>query len=159
MTDQSVGVGDKAPDFTLDSASGPVTLSAYRGDKVVVLYFYPKDDTYGCTKEACAFRDSFEDFVDAGAEVIGVSSDSVASHESFAGKHRLPFTLVADPGGAVRREFGVPSTLGMLPGRVTYVIDREGVVRHVFNSQMRIGDHVGRALDVVRRLTADSNAD
>ena len=158
MADRSVGVGDSAPDFTLDSGSGPVALSAYRGDKVVVLYFYPKDDSYGCTKEACAFRDSFEDFVDAGAEVIGVSSDSVASHESFAGKHRLPFTLVADPGGAVRRQFGVPSTLGMLPGRVTYVIDREGVVRHVFNSQMRIGDHVGQALDVVRRLTADSNA-
>jgi thioredoxin-dependent peroxiredoxin len=159
MADRLIGVGDSAPDFTLDSGSGPVTLSAYRGDKVVVLYFYPKDDSYGCTRQACAFRDSFEDFVDAGAEVIGVSSDSVASHESFAGKHRLPFTLVADPGGAVRKQFGVPSTLGMLPGRVTYVIDRDGVVRHVFNSQMRIGDHVGQALDVVRRLTADSNAD
>jgi thioredoxin-dependent peroxiredoxin len=159
MADRSIGVGDSAPDFTLDSGSGPVTLSAYQGHKVVVLYFYPKDDSFGCTREACAFRDAFEDFVEAGAEVIGVSSDSVASHESFAGRHRLPFTLVADPGGVIRRQYGVPSTLGVLPGRVTYVIDRDGVVRHVFNSQLRFGDHVEQALTVVRRLTADSNRD
>jgi peroxiredoxin Q/BCP len=150
----AIRVGDPAPDFTLNTQAGtPVTLSAYRGDKVVVLFFYPRDDSFGCTREACAFRDSFSDFVDAGAEVIGVSSDSVDSHGRFASKHNLPFQLAADPGGTVRAAYGVPSTLGVLPGRVTYVIDREGVVRHVFSSQVQFGTHVEQALDVVRRLS------
>lgn len=150
---RSIAVGDVAPDFTLDTQDGtPVTLSGYRGDKVVVLFFYPKDDSYGCTREACAFRDAFEDFVEAGAEVVGISSGSVASHEQFATRHKLPFRLVADPGGQVRKEFGVPGTLGLWPGRVTYVIDREGVVRHVFSSQTQFGGHVERALEMVRTL-------
>ena len=127
-----VAVGDRAPDFTLADAEGkPVSLADFRGKRAVVLYFYPKDDTPGCTKEACSFRDSYEEFTQAGAEVIGVSSDSGSSHQGFAKKHRLPFTLLSDPGGAVRKKYGVPATLGLLPGRVTFVIDREGVVRHV----------------------------
>src|SRR5215467_3656989 len=137
---QSVGVGDKAPDFTLPSQSGEqVRLYDRIGQRVVVLYFYPKDNTSGCTAEACAFRDSYEVFTDAGAEVIGVSSDSVESHAGFAGHHKLPFTLLSDEGGKVRKSYGVPATLGLLPGRVTYVIDRDGVVRHVLNSQVQIG--------------------
>jgi peroxiredoxin Q/BCP len=152
---RSIGVGDPAPDFTLDTPGGPaVTLSSYRGDNVVVLFFYPKDDTYGCTREACAFRDAFEDFVEAGAEVIGISSDSVASHEQFATRHRLPFQLVADAGGQVRRAYGVADTLGLWPGRVTFVIDREGVVRHVFSSQTQFGGHVEQALRMVRTLAS-----
>ena len=127
--------GQSAPDFALPDASGrTVRLSDFRGQKVVVLYFYPKDDTPGCTRESCAFRDQYEDFTEAGGEVIGVSSDSGASHQRFAEKHRLPFTLLTDAGGEVRRRYGVPATMGLLPGRVTFVIDREGVVRHVFNS-------------------------
>jgi peroxiredoxin Q/BCP len=157
MATRSVGVGDIAPDFTLNTQDGrPVTLSGYRGDKVVVLFFYPKDDSYGCTREACAFRDAFEDFVDAGAEVIGISSDSVASHGQFATKHQLPFQLVADAGGKVRKDFGVAGTLGILPGRVTYVIDRDGVVQHVFSSQTQFGGHVERALETVRKLAASA---
>ena len=111
---------------------------------MVVLYFYPKDNTSGCTAEACAFRDSYETFTDAGAEVIGVSSDSADKHAGFASKHRLPFTLLADQGGRVRKAYGVPAALGFLPGRVTYVIDRTGTVRHVFNSMTNIDGHVKR---------------
>ena len=146
--------GQPAPGFTLKDASGkPWSLEQLRASGPVVLFFYPRDDSFGCTREACAFRDSFSDFVDAGAEVIGVSSDSVDSHGRFASKHNLPFQLAADPGGTVRAAYGVPSTLGVLPGRVTYVIDREGVVRHVFSSQVQFGTHVEQALDVVRRLS------
>jgi thioredoxin-dependent peroxiredoxin len=153
---RGIRVGDTAPDFTLPSQSGdPVRLGDRLGDRVVVLYFYPKDETPGCTAEACAFRDSHEAFADAGAEVIGISSDSAGRHASFAGRHNLPFTLLSDQGGAVRKSYGVPAVLGVLPGRVTYVIDRAGTVRHVFNSMTNIGQHVSDALDVVRRLQAE----
>jgi thioredoxin-dependent peroxiredoxin len=152
-------VGDKAPDFTLPAQDGePVRLSDRLGQRVVVLYFYPKDETSGCTAEACAFRDSFEVFTDAGAEVIGVSSDSVDKHAAFADHHKLPFTLLADDKGQVRKLYGVPSILGMVPGRVTYVIDRTGVVRQVFNSMTNIGRHVNDALAMVKQLQAGQPA-
>ena len=150
---RGIGVGDKAPDFTLSSQSGEqVRLHDRIGQHVVVLYFYPKDETSGCTREACAFRDSHEVFTDAGAEVIGVSSDSAEKHAAFAAHHTLPFTLLSDKSGKVRKEYGVPATLGLIPGRVTYVIDRGGTVRHVFNSMMNIDRHVKDALAVVRQL-------
>jgi peroxiredoxin Q/BCP len=153
---RGVQAGDKAPDFTLPSQSGDqVRLSDRLGERVVVLYFYPKDETIGCTREACAFRDSYEVFAEAGAEVIGVSSDSVKSHAGFAGHHKLPFTLLSDEGGQVRKSYGVPATMGLLPGRVTYVIDRAGVVRHVVNSQVLIGRHIDAALAMVRELQAE----
>jgi thioredoxin-dependent peroxiredoxin len=151
-----IQVGSKAPDFTLPSQSGaPVRLQDRLGERVIVLYFYPRDDTRGCTAEACAFRDSHEVFADAGAEVIGISSDSVDRHAAFAGKHDLPFTLLSDKGGQVRKSYGVPAVLGVLPGRVTYVIDREGSVRHVFSSMTNIGQHVSDALETVRQLQAE----
>ena len=154
-----VQVGDKAPDFTLVSQSGEqVRLSDRLADRVVVLYFYPKDETRGCTAEACAFRDSHEVFAEAGAEVIGVSSDSAGKHAAFADHHGLPFTLLSDEGGRVRKSYGVPAVLGLIPGRVTYVIDRSGTVRHVFNSMTNIGQHVGDALAVVRELQAETPA-
>jgi peroxiredoxin Q/BCP len=154
-----IQVGDKAPDFTLPSQSGDeVRLFDRLGERVVVLYFYPKDNTSGCTAEACAFRDSYETFTDAGAEVIGVSSDSADKHAAFAGHHNLPFTLVADKGGRVRKSYGVPSVLGVIPGRVTYVIDRTGTVRHVFSSMTNIGQHVNDALEMVRQLQAEQAA-
>ncbi len=150
----AVDVGQKAPEFDLPDAQGKrVRLADFRGSRSVVLYFYPKDDTPGCTKEACSFRDSYEAFKEAGAEVIGVSSDSAATHGRFAAKHRLPFTLLADTDGKVRKAYGVPATLGLLPGRVTFVIDREGVVRHVFNSQLQATRHVQEALQTLKRLT------
>jgi peroxiredoxin Q/BCP len=156
---RGIQVGDKAPDFTLPSQSGDeVRLFDQLGERVVVLYFYPKDNTSGCTAEACAFRDSYETFTDVGAEVIGVSSDSADKHAAFAGQHNLPFTLVADKGGQVRKSYGVPSVLGVIPGRVTYVIDRTGTVRHVFSSMTNIGQHVNDALEMVRQLQAEQAA-
>ena len=153
---RGIEVGDKAPDFTLPSQSGEqVRLQDRLGDQVVVLYFYPKDNTSGCTAEACAFRDSHETFTDAGAEVIGVSSDSADQHAAFAGRHNLPFTLLSDRGGRVRKSYGVPSVLGVIPGRVTYVIDRTGTVRLVFSSMTNIDQHVNDALEVVRKLQAE----
>ena len=146
-------VGDPAPEFELPAQTGEtIRLSDYRGKRVVVLYFYPKDETPGCTAEACAFRDSYEVFTDAGAEVIGVSSDSLASHERFGAAHRVPFVLLSDEGGRVRKRYGAKSSFG-LPGRVTYVIDRDGIVRHMFSSMTNIGGHVEGALAVVRELT------
>ena len=109
-------------------------MAEFRGNKTVVLFFYPKNGTAVCTKEACSFRDAYEDFFQAGAVVIGVSSDSLESHQAFASGHRLPFLLVADTDGRLRKAFGVRKTLGFLPGRVTYVIDKAGVVRHIFSA-------------------------
>ncbi len=150
-----VSVGDTAPDFTLPSQSGEsVSLKDFIGKKSVVLYFYPKDDTPGCTTEACAFRDSYEVFKDAGAEVIGVSDDSPDSHQKFAAKHRLPFILLSDSGKQLRKLYGVPSTLGLLPGRVTYVIDKTGVVRHIFNSQLNFKGHIEESLKTLQELQA-----
>jgi peroxiredoxin Q/BCP len=151
----TLAVGDKSPDFTLPSSSGGmVTLSELTQSKkrTVVVFFYPKDDTPGCTAEACGFRDRYEDFARAGAEVIGISSDSAVSHRRFIGNHKLPMTLLTDADGTVREAFGVRPTLGILPGRATFVLDRDGVVRHVFVSQLRITSHVQQALEVVRRL-------
>lgn len=143
----AVQVGDTAPDFTLISQAGkPVSLKDFSGQKCVVLYFYPKDDTPGCTKESCAFRDSYEDFKNAGAEVIGVSGDSSESHAQFANKYQLPFILLADTGNKLRKLYGVPSTLGLLPGRVTYIIDKQGIVQYIFNSQLNFKGHVEESL-------------
>ncbi|WP_329135369.1 peroxiredoxin [Streptomyces sp. NBC_01476] len=148
----SLQVGDKAPDFTLPDQSGkPVGLSEKLAQKVVVLYFYPKDNTRGCTAEACSFRDSYESFTDAGAEVIGVSSDSVESHQQFAGRNDLPFILLADTDKAVRKQYGA-TTLGLVPGRITFVIDQEGVIRHTFSSLTNFDGHVQEALAVVKQL-------
>ena len=156
---RGIQAGDKAPDFTLPAQNGaPVKLSDRLAQRVVVLYFYPKDETSGCTAEACAFRDSFEVFTDAGAEVIGISSDSVEKHASFVSHHNLPFTLVSDKGGQVRKSYGVKSALGVIPGRVTYVIDQAGIVRQVFSSMTNIGGHVGDALEMVKKIQAEQPA-
>lgn len=143
--------GETAPDFTKTAHTGDeITLSSFRNDKNVVLYFYPKDETPGCTAEACSFRDHFQDFVDAGAVVIGVSQDSNEKHRAFAEHHRLPFILVSDSDKTLQKAYGVPRTLGLLPGRVTFVIDKEGVVRHTFNSQLNAKKHVSEALKMVK---------
>jgi thioredoxin-dependent peroxiredoxin len=146
-------VGDKAPDFTLPKASGePVSLLDFHGRADVVLFFYPRDNSPVCTAQACSFRDSYEVFHDAGAEVIGISTDSVESHERFAARFRLPFTLLSDKGGLVRQRYRVPKTLGLFPGRSTYLIDQEGIVRHIFSSQFLPAKHVTEALSVLKRL-------
>jgi peroxiredoxin Q/BCP len=151
----SIGVGEPAPDFTLPTGGGGVfRLSDLRGRRAVVLYFYPKDETQGCTAEACAFRDSYDVFAKAGAEVVGVSGDSVDAHRAFAAHHRLPFVLVSDRDGELRKRYGVSRWLGILGGRVTFVIDRDGVVRHVFDSQLQATRHVDEALATVRGWSA-----
>ncbi len=148
-----IGVGDTVPNFTLPTHSDEdFTLSSLLGKSNIVLFFYPKDESPGCTAEVCAFRDSFEVFKDAGATVIGVSSDSVESHKKFVEKHRLPFMLLSDKGGAVRKLYGVPASMGIFDGRVTYVIDKQGVVRHMFSSQLNINAHINEALETLKNL-------
>jgi peroxiredoxin Q/BCP len=148
-----LAVGDRAPDFALTASTGErVALAPLLARGPVVIFFYPKDDTPGCTVEACAFRDNYAAFVEAGAVVVGISSDSVDSHDRFASKHDLPMTLLSDPGGKVRAAFGVRASLGLFPGRATFVLDTKGVVRHVFVSQFRMEAHAREALAVVREL-------
>lgn len=150
-----IDVGDAAPDLALSTQDNErIALTDYQGKQAVVVFFYPRDGTPVCTREVCAFRDAYEDFVEAGAAVIGISGDSAARHQVFASNHRLPFVLVSDSDGPARRAFGVPKSLGVLPGRVTYVIDKEGIVRHVFRSQFAADRHVKEALEVVRSLSA-----
>ncbi|QSQ12865.1 peroxiredoxin [Myxococcus landrumensis] len=148
--------GDALPDVTLMGAGNqPVRLRDLAGRNVLVVYFYPRDDSPGCTVQACGLRDQYEDFVAAGAEVIGISSDSVSSHQGFAAKHRLPFILLSDEKGQAREAFGVGgSFLGLLPGRVTFVVDRQGIIRDSFESQIRVGEHVRRSLELVRSLAS-----
>ncbi|MCP4195377.1 MAG: peroxiredoxin [Planctomycetaceae bacterium] len=146
----NISVGDKAPDFVAVTTSGSnVSLNDFLGDKALVLFFYPRDNSPICTKEACSFRDSYEQFVQAGAEVIGVSSDSTNSHQEFAEQYQLSFPLISDSDGKLRKQFGVPATLGLLPGRVTYVIDRDGIVRLIFSAQFASEEHVRKALQAV----------
>ena len=148
-----VKVGDIAPDFTLPSQMGDnVMLSEYFGKKNIVLYFYPKDETRGCTREACEFRDQYDVFTELGAEVIGVSAQSVESHKSFATHHGLPFILLSDEKNEVRKLYGAASTMGIIPGRVTYIIDKKGMVRHVFSSQFQPTKHIEEALKVLKEL-------
>jgi thioredoxin-dependent peroxiredoxin len=148
----AVKVGDKAIDFSLPSQNGSqVSLNDFRG-KAVVLYFYPADDTPGCTAESCAFRDQYEVFTSAGAEVVGVSGDSPESHQKFAAKYDLPFTLLSDKGNKIRKEYGATAAFGLLPGRVTYVIDRDGVVQYIFNSMLDFKGHVSEALKTLQQF-------
>lgn len=149
-------VGQPAPKFERTAHDGTSVTTEPPLPEVLVLYFYPKDETSGCTAQACAFRDSFEDFRDAGAIVVGVSDDSLESHRSFAEHRRLPFPLLSDDSGELRRAFAIPNWLGILRNRVTFVIDRGGVVRHVFQSQLQAGKHVEHALRIVRDLARTS---
>ncbi len=146
--------GDKIPSFKLPDQNGNnFNVESLLSKKALVIYFYPKDETAGCTKQACAFRDQYQDFIDAGAEVIGISSDSEESHGSFADHHNLPFILLSDKGGKLRTQFGVPDDLfGLLPGRATYIVDKQGTIRFVFNSQIRIDKHIAESLRVLNEL-------
>ncbi len=146
-------VGERAPDFILpNSEDKPVRLWELLAQKVVVLYFYPKDETAGCTVEACAFRDAYEDFAAAGAEVVGVSRDDAASHTRFAAHYKLPFTLLCDADGTVHALYGIQTRLGFLRDRVTFVIDRSGIVRKMFTSMTDMRGHVQSSLPIVRQL-------
>jgi peroxiredoxin Q/BCP len=145
-----LSVGDAMPSTTLLGEQGLMQLRDRIG-KPLVVYFYPADETPGCTKEACSFRDLYEDFVAAGAEVIGISHDDQGSHDKFKAHHRLPFTLLSDPKNAVAKSWGIVGFLGM-PKRVTFVFDKAGIVRDKFDSLLRAGTHVDNALTIVKSL-------
>jgi peroxiredoxin Q/BCP len=145
-------VGDKIPNFTAIASDGSVFESqVIIGKQAVVIYFYPKDDTLVCTEQACTFRDQYEDFKALGSEVIGVSSDSVLSHQKFSKRYNLPFILLSDQDKKIRRLFGVPNDLlGLIPGRVTYVANKEGIIQLVFNS-MSGKIHIKKALAIIKQ--------
>ena len=150
----ALSVGDRAPLVALRDADGVERRSDQLAGQALVLFFYPKDDTPGCTMEACAFRDSYADLQALGAEVWGVSGDDASSHQRFAGKHQLPYPLLVDTGNQLRRAYGVPAVLGLLPGRVTYVIDGQGVIRHVFNNLLDGPAHRREAIEALKALGA-----
>lgn len=149
-------VGSRAPQFSAPTQDGQLlTLDDCLQRGALVLFFYPKDGTPICTAEACAFRDAYEEFLQCGASVVGVSGDSVAAHQAFATKHRLPFPLIADTQGELRKSFGVARLWGLLPGRVTYVIDHEGIIRKIFSGALHSSRHVREALDALRSTPAE----
>lgn len=146
-------VGELAPDFTLTDQSGAsVTLSDYRGKKNVIVYFYPKDNTPICTLEACQFRDEYADFEGVDAEVLGISADDEARHKAFADKHRLPFKLLSDPDHAVAKKYDAMTTFGLMAGRKTFVIDKEGKIRHVTDARFSASKHVEGARAALANL-------
>ena len=147
-----MGVGDKLPSFVLKDQFGvDFDISEHIGKSAMVIYFYPKDDTPGCTKEACSFRDSYEEFTDRNILVVGISSDSVESHREFAKKYQLPFTLLSDTDNRVREMFGVkPDLMGLLPGRVTYVVDEQGRIMFMHDSQFKAQSHISEALEALQ---------
>jgi thioredoxin-dependent peroxiredoxin len=151
---KKIAVGNSVPQFTLDDQNGnSLSINSIIGKKNLVIYFYPEDDSPGCTKEACYFRDEFETFNEADAMIIGISGQSVASHKKFADKYRLSFTLLSDEGDKVRKLFGVSvNFFGMLPGRVTYIVDKSGTVVYIFNSQTQARKHVDEALRILKGL-------
>lgn len=149
---RALASGDSAPLIALTDQNGVERRSDQLGGKALVLFFYPKDDTPGCTMEACAFRDSHAELEALGAVVWGVSGDDAASHQRFAARHQLPYPLLVDQGNTLRRAFGVPAVLGLLPGRVTYVIDGGGTIQHVFNNLLDGAAHRREALAALRRL-------
>jgi len=149
-----IKVGSIIPSFSLLDQNGQLFLSdSVIGKKNLVIYFYPKDDSPGCTKEACSFRDQFDVFNQADALIIGISSQSVESHKKFAEKHRLNYTLLADEKNVVRKQFGVPANFfGLISGRVTYIVNKEGKVVYIFNSQLQAEKHVEEALTILKNL-------
>ena len=148
-------LGDKIPAFSAkDSLGNHFDSRSIVGQKPVVFYFYPKDNTPGCTAQACSFRDQYEDFKDLGAEVIGISSDSIASHEKFSKQHQLPFILLSDNDKKIRKLFGVkPSLLGLIPGRVTYVVDSNGIIQLIFDS-LAATNHISKALETIKKIVS-----
>ncbi|MCK9219022.1 MAG: peroxiredoxin [Bacteroidales bacterium] len=151
--EQKIDIDSKAPEFSLPDQNGRrVNLNDFLGKANLVVYFYPKDESYGCTKEACSFRDSYEVFKEAGAEVIGISSDNISSHQAFAANHKLPFILLSDKNNIVAEKYGVCKSLGVLPGRVTFVINKQGTIRMIFSSQINFQKHVDEAIMALKEM-------
>jgi thioredoxin-dependent peroxiredoxin len=149
----TLGVGDFAPEFMLrDQDNNRVRLADLTRQGIVVLYFYPRDYSLGCTLEACAFRDAYEAFTTEGAIVVGVSNDSTDLHRDFIKKYDLPFTLLSDEDKAVHEHYGVRKTLGLIGGRVTFVIDQQGVIRHIFSSYLNFRKHISESLRIIEQI-------
>ena len=148
----ALGVGDSLPGVCLDDQDGEQRTPEMVRGRWLVLFFYPKDDTPGCTIQACSFRDSSAAFQELGAEVWGISGDDAISHRRFATRHGLNFPLLVDRNNSLRRSLGVPKALGLVPGRVTYVVDGEGVIRHIFSNLLDGPAHVREAERVISSL-------
>ena len=144
-------VGTAFPEFVLDSSSGQKIYHDDLKGKWSVLFFYPKDDSPGCTVQSCRFRDDFSEYEKLRVQLFGVSSNSVGSHQRFAEKHSLPFPLIADAKGCLRTELKIPMSMGFLPGRATFIVDDEGIIRMVYISQLRFKQHSKVALDFLRK--------
>lgn len=146
-----IKIGDSVPHFKLMNQSGKwIDIKFYIGNPMII-YFYPKDDTPGCTREACTFRDEYNHFSEANVNVFGISDDSVTSHKKFKLKYNLPFDLLSDENNTIRKTFGVPADLfGLIPGRVTYVIDKYGIVRHIFNNQLNSRKHIKESIRIIK---------
>lgn len=154
MAKNSLKEGDRIPDFSLPNQDGEmVAIKDRLGKGPLVIYFYPKDETRICTAEACSFRDQYEVFQEAGADVIGISFDSPDKHKRFAEKHRLPFTLLSDQKKEVLKAFGAPTLFfGLVAGRITYVVDAEGIIRHVYHANRQASQHVDEAINSIKSL-------
>lgn len=154
-----LSVGAPIPDVSLTDAAGKTArLREIAAGQTSVIYFYPKDETPGCTVQACTFRDRHEEFREAGATVIGISADPPSSHQAFASRHGLPFLLLSDESGDARRAFGVEPLFGLVAGRVTFVADRRGIIRDVYSSRLRFRNHVDNALERLRSLSTESES-
>jgi peroxiredoxin Q/BCP len=152
----AIELGDVMPHFTaVDTHGNTFDTRNYVGEKTLVIYFYPKDNTPGCTAQASGFRDLYQDFTDLGAIVVGISSDSVESHQSFTKRYRLPFILLSDTDKEIRKLFGVSAgLLGILPGRVTYVVDNYGKVIMVFDDCINATKHISKALEAIKKASS-----
>lgn len=150
----AIKIGDKCPDFVLENQDGKkVNIQDLIGDKIIVLYFYPKDNTWGCTKQACSFRDNYDEFLALDCLVLGISSDSVLSHKTFSEQFHLNFPILSDIDDSVRKKFGVPTSFfGMIKGRVTYIIDKNGIVKGIYNSQLNSTSHISKAIGMINNL-------
>jgi peroxiredoxin Q/BCP len=151
----SIQVGDKIPSFTLlNQNNQEVDINSFVGTKNIVIYFYPKDNTPGCTKEACSFRDAMQNLNNLDCEIIGISADSVSSHKAFATQYNLKFNLLSDTNNQIRKLFGVPRNLfGIIPGRVSYICDKEGIVLHIVNSQINPDKHIQETIETLEAIT------
>lgn len=150
----SIKIGDRCPNFEgINQHGKKISASDYLMKKNLVVFFYPKDNTSGCIAEVCSFRDTYEDFLALNTEVIGLSSDSVNSHQHFASKHHLNFNIIADKGGVIRKTFGVKGKFfGLIPGRVTYIIDKNGIVQNIFENLFEAELHIKNAMEIIASI-------
>ncbi len=153
----SLKIGEQLPYFSLIDQQGIMRNSKQCKGQKLVLFFYPKDDTPGCSAEVCGFRDKYDLFKLFGSVVWGVSSDDKLSHQKFAEKNKLPFPILCDENNVLRKMLGVPMVLSLLDGRVTYLVDSNGIIRYIFNDLLNSSKHVTIALEELEKIHSESN--